>query len=403
MKTRSVQDAQITVKVIQAFNDITEDIFLFVNEHDGDYYPPISSRQSQEAYVQSLFDKEGRLLSCYVDGALAGIMGLRMDHPLWKYYYQFTTIDYKYRGAGIAQLLLSAAEKICREDGASQIFSRTWSTNLVSQNTMLRLGFAHIHTVTDDRGKGIHTYYFVKSLADFALEKPLSCLGIIGGMGTYATGNLITTLSSLRPRRKEQTLMPFIVMNDPSIPDRTQYILENRGHELTARINETLEMVNQNAISHLFVSCFTIHPFLKGINLADHVELIDLVTFTKKLAVMSKRKWLLVATMGTYLMNSFEDERIINPSEEQIKRVHDIIYEIKMRIPPSYYKEELVAIAKSNNCDGIILGCTELHRAFGFEKMYEGVEILDPQLDLALFLENVWVNTKRVNTTAVDI
>ena len=403
MRTHSAQDEQILVNVLHSYDEITEDMFRFINEHDGDYYPPISSRQTQEEYMQSLFDKKGKLLACFVDGDLAGLMGFRMDHPVWQYYYQYTTIDYKYRGAGIAQILLNTAEKICREDGALQIISRTWSTNLVSQNTMLRLGFAHIHTVTDDRGKGIHTYYFVKSLVDFKLDKPLSCLGIIGGMGTYATGNFITTLTSLRPRRKEQSLMPFILINDPAVPDRTQYILENRGHELTDWINEALDMIDQNAISHLFVSCFTIHPFLKEISLARHVELIDLVSFTKKLAATSKRKWLLVATLGTYTMNSFNDASIKHPSDGQIKRIHEIIYEIKMRIPPSYYKEELVDIAKANDCDGIILGCTELHRTFGFEKMYQGVEIIDPQLDLALFLENVWVNNKRVNASAIDL
>ena len=57
------------------------------------------------------------------------------------------------------------------------------------------------------------------------MHKPI--LGIIGGVGPLATAYFMQLLVRKTPAKTDQDNMPMIVFNDPQIPDRTAFILDN--------------------------------------------------------------------------------------------------------------------------------------------------------------------------------
>jgi aspartate racemase len=251
-------------------------------------------------------------------------------------------------------------------------------------------GFIHTETVYNDRGPGVHTYYYTKTfITDKFIDKSIRCLGIIGGMGTYGTGLFIKTLSYIpRTIEREQQLQHFVLVNDPTVPNRIEYITQRREGELVVTLEQTLEQLNQQMVSHLVFLCFTIHPYLKYLNIADNVSLINLVDVTRHALQQSDKRWLLAATEITYELNDF-GANVVIPGSDDSRRIQEIILEVKKGVvEPGYYGDELIGIAKRNNCKGIVLGCTDIHHMYGFDKIRDGVELFDPQIELALAVES---------------
>ena len=381
--------------VLSEFMEVDEEVIAFFAKHDEEFYPSISSRSSVVEYIRSIFGTAGRLIVCHIHGKIVGIIGIGLNHPAWKYYYQYISVDAQYRRRGIAGKLLELALQIFKEHGATRIVVRTWSSNKASRGNFHKHGFIHFDTLANDRGAGVHSCFYTKVLSPLQLEKPLSFLGLIGGMGTFATGNFVKTLSCIpRSTPKEQSLMPFLVINDPTIPDRTEAIYQNTVAEVVSKVEKSINRADQRQLSHLAILCFTFHPFIPLLRLRRGIEVINLIDLCSRLLGQPGRRWLLVATLGTYKTNPFCSLPVLTPADPQKERIHQIILEIKSGACPSCYRDELIAVAKNNDCNALVLGCTDLHGMFGFYQQYQGVTVLDPLLELALHLETVRVNTK---------
>jgi len=378
----------LSFNIISSYGDISEELFDFIKAHDEDFYPPISKRKTITDYVRSIFDIDGRFLACYDNGKLVGLLGIALAHPTFIHFYHYAAIDSDYRNKGIASALFQKAEEICRAHGAQRVTARTWSLNKTSQLLLESNGFVHVDTVTDDRGKGVHTYYYTKSLADMKFRQPVKLLGMIGGMGTYSTGMFAQTISCV-PKTiiEEQQLLPFIIVNDPTVPNRIKYITEHREAELTEKLKEVISLLPQGKLSHILFLCFTIHPYIRSLDIDSNVEILDLVTISEYLVKRSGKKYLLLATNIVYTHSYFHSDNIHFPGDQHDKRIQEVIRDVKAGIaPPHYYRQEVVAMAKANDCDGILIGCTDIHNMFGFDKAYNGIEVIDPLIELALII-----------------
>lgn len=61
-------------------------------------------------------------------------------------------------------------------------------------------------------------------------------LGILGGMGPLASAEFLRTLYELNITYPEQNSLSCILLSDPTIPDRTQAILDGSIEEISARL-----------------------------------------------------------------------------------------------------------------------------------------------------------------------
>jgi len=103
-------------------------------------------------------------------------------------------------------------------------------------------------------------------------------------MGTFSTATFIDTLSNI-PRfiEEEQNLISYSLINDPTIPDRTTFILERKEDIIVEHLIRNIQKLKQLDISHLLILCFTIQPYLNELHKDDKVEFIDLLNFTSQL------------------------------------------------------------------------------------------------------------------------
>ena len=187
-------------------------------------------------------------------------------------------------------------------------------------------------------------------------------IGIIGGLGPLATVKFMEMLNNRLDNIDKEIEMDII--NDPTTPDRTSYILDNTKEN---PINKILEMVRKLTIfdcNLLVMPCNTASYFNN-----TSILFINIVEETVKyLNDNNIRKVGLLATEGTIqsgiykeLLNKYNIE-LITPNREEQKIVSSIIYDgIKsgkeININDFY---QVVNHLKELGAEKIILGCTEL-------------------------------------------
>ena len=79
-------------------------------------------------------------------------------------YLKFFAVHPALRQQGIAYTFRKKALDTMKEMGIQAVRTRTWSTNTAMISLNKKLGFIENYVVTDDRGPGIHSIYFKKSL-----------------------------------------------------------------------------------------------------------------------------------------------------------------------------------------------------------------------------------------------
>ncbi len=144
-----------------------------------EFVPPLSSRHSTSQSelgpdqprgdgVDAYFEEMRRqpiilaLEGSELVGFLSYIPGFVLDFlPGQSYYVSTICVNRAHRRRGIASLLYDRVEQIARPGIVSL---RTWSTNAAQIGALGRRGYVCVKRIVDDRGKGIDTVYFAKSL-----------------------------------------------------------------------------------------------------------------------------------------------------------------------------------------------------------------------------------------------
>ncbi len=192
-------------------------------------------------------------------------------------------------------------------------------------------------------------------------------IGIIGGLGPLATVKFMEMLNNRLINIDKE--IELVVINDPTTPDRTSYILDNTKDN---PVNSILEMVKKLEIfdcNLLVMPCNTASYFYKEIINNTNILFINIVEETVKyLNNNNINKVGLLATEGTIksgiykeLLDNYNIELIIpNDNEQQI--ISSIIYdgiksgnEINLN---DFYS--VINHLKNLGSEKIILGCTEL-------------------------------------------
>ena len=184
-------------------------------------------------------------------------------------------------------------------------------------------------------------------------------LGVIGGLGPIATAHFLELVIRMTQADRDQDHLDMIIYNTPSIPDRTEYILD---HSKPNKLRE------QNA-AFLAIPCFTAHYFYdkmcREIGLPIVNALAETALYLRQAGI---KKAAIMATTGTIRTELFHKELIaqgiepIVPSDAGQKLVMDLIYDDVKKSRPANVKS--FAIVRNELLDRgaevIILGCTEL-------------------------------------------
>lgn len=222
----------------------------------------------------------------------------------------------------------------------------------------------------------------------------MKTIGILGGMGPEATSDFFAKLLSFDVAARDQDHVHIIVECDPSIPDRTAFILGSGPDPLPAMLASAsrLEAAGAEIIG---IPCMTAHNFLPRLRELSGLRFVSAFE-TLALAMCDiyshVRSLGLLATAGTksarLYETSLEGYSILWPDDRlQNSLVMEAIYGkngIKAGNRGDYPRRLLVEAARSlmaRGADAIVAGCTEVPLALTQDCIE--VPLIDPMVLLA--------------------
>lgn len=193
-------------------------------------------------------------------------------------------------------------------------------------------------------------------------------IGILGGMGPEATLELFNRIIKATPATCDQDHVNLVIMNDPQIPDRTNYIF-GKGESPIPKLLENLNKLNLAEADLAIMPCMTAHSFIEELQEKSPIPIINTMSLIDEyLEKFPEIKRIgLLATKGSYQTKVFQryiHKEIIVPTAKKQKVIMDVIYGengIKTGNTTKVQKERLMdVIGTLENIQAVITGCTEL-------------------------------------------
>lgn len=194
-------------------------------------------------------------------------------------------------------------------------------------------------------------------------------IGVLGGMGTYATIHLFKQYAEIFPAEKEWDRPRILIDNRCTMPSRVRAFLYNENvDELIGQMTESIGNLMNAGATRIVLACNTSHLFLPGVykNLPGAEEKV--VHIIRSCADQVERDGLkrvfLLGTEGTIDSRIYQDilaEKGIEclaPSKDEYTDLRDCIEAVKQDI----YTDEVIEkfLNMVNRYEACILGCTEL-------------------------------------------
>ncbi len=222
-------------------------------------------------------------------------------------------------------------------------------------------------------------------------------IGVLGGMGPYATVGIFKQIIDLTPAKKEWEHLRIIIDNNPKIPSRTRYFLYNEESPKYELI-ETAKNLEKAGADFIIMGCSTSYYWKYEVQKAINIPILDMFEESRKyiLEKMPNIKKVGLLTADTvYDLKLFDkdfgkkDIEIIIPDEDGIKKIRDVIEYVKTNDfsnnPGDILKDVSISLIEKG-VEAIILGCTELQIAL--KKSDLDVPIFDATKILALAAVN---------------
>lgn len=194
-------------------------------------------------------------------------------------------------------------------------------------------------------------------------------LGILGGMGPAATAEFLRLLALHTPAKTDQQHIITYMIGDPTIPDRTEFILGgsvNPAPKIKANLDKLIAMGAEVLAS----PCNTAHYFIDEMQLK--MPLIHIIKETIKATMEIDSRAFLISTLGTKKSGLFEKHskalglEIITPDESVANLVQQSINCIKandIKKGGEHIKKAILSLWEREDLP-VILGCTELPLAY---------------------------------------
>lgn len=198
-------------------------------------------------------------------------------------------------------------------------------------------------------------------------------IGVLGGMGPYATIDLCKKIILSTPAQSDQEHIPMIIYNNPRIPPRVlpSASLDNSPLPELARSARLLERAGADFI---IMPCHTAHLWLDRMRAAIAIPLLSMVETTVQAMLEQQlymhRKILLLATETTVQGNMYqaaladcpfavvipapEEQRIVDQAIRQMKASHTLVPDVHDALYSMLLRYEQQGVAALLEC------CTEI-------------------------------------------
>lgn len=197
----------------------------------------------------------------------------------------------------------------------------------------------------------------------------MKTLGIIGGLGPMATTYYMRRVIEMTKAETDQQHLEMIVMNCPSIPDRTSYILDRSKPSPLPPIIKLAGQLEELGAGCLAIPCVTSHFFYEEFAACVRIPFLNMLRETvRHLNENGVQTVGILATTGTVNTGLFQSVlsqagiRFVCPDEKRQTFVMRLIYDcIKAGRPAdlSLFEEASDFLFRQGS-EVNLLGCTEL-------------------------------------------
>ena len=225
-------------------------------------------------------------------------------------------------------------------------------------------------------------------------------IGLVGGMGSYATLDFFERYLNLFKADKEWDRPRIIIDNRCTMPSRVRAILYNENWDIIVdELTDSICRLVDAGCDKVILACNTSHVFLKDV-FAKEPRLYPYVLNIIKICaeeLMSKgvNEVYLIATEGTILSRIYQDtfvkyNNIVNvPTDETFSNLRYFIEAVKMNIYTDEMFNSFENFLLEQPGKSLILGCTEFPVIYSKIKERASlfsIQIIDPLESTLQFL-----------------
>ena len=229
-------------------------------------------------------------------------------------------------------------------------------------------------------------------------------VGVVGGMGSYATVGFFKRLVDAFPARYEWERPRILIDNRCTMPSRVRAILYGeRRDELVRQLAESVKNLVGGGSTHVFLACNTSHVFLDEVRaLAPDAAgyIVDMIALlAADAANRGVKRAFLLASEGTIASGIYQDRfgaegvEVVPAGEDMQGRLRDFIEIVKQNKVDEASKADFTDFICGLGEPYVILGCTELPLLADYA--VEGVQLLDPMQAAIDYVAKVHAEAKR--------
>ena len=194
-------------------------------------------------------------------------------------------------------------------------------------------------------------------------------LGVLGGLGPMSSVYFYEMITAHTKADRDQEHLNIIISSRADTPDRTAYILGKSSQNPIYTMQTEANRLVLAGAEIIAIPCNTAHHFYESISASVNVPVINIIKQTARYCRhLGIKRVGVLGTEGTLASGAYQNIleamgiEYASCDQEGQKKISEIIYEqIKSGNPPDVNAFlGIVDNLKSQSCEKIILGCTEL-------------------------------------------
>lgn len=201
------------------------------------------------------------------------------------------------------------------------------------------------------------------------MKKENLIIGVLGGMGTYATIHLFQQYADLFEAEKEWDRPRIIIDNRCTMPSRVRaFLYKENVEKLVDEMIDSMKQLENAGCNRIILACNTSHLFLtqiyKEIPEVEQNVVHIIQTCVDRISSDGIENIYLLGSEGTIDSSIYQDalaKRGINcvcPKKEEYSKLRECIEAVKQNKYSENTKRVFLDLV--NRYDACILGCTEL-------------------------------------------
>lgn len=194
-------------------------------------------------------------------------------------------------------------------------------------------------------------------------------IGVLGGMGTYATIHLFQQYAEIFPAEKEWERPRIVIDNRCTMPSRVRAFLYNENvDQLVDEMTDSMQNLKNTGCNKIVLACNTSHLFLpmiyEKVPGLEYSVIHIIHTCVKQIVTDGVKQVYLLGSEGTIdshiYQNCLQNKGVtcLCPRQEEYIMLRDCIEAVKQNKYSGKVRKSFLEMV--NRYDACILGCTEL-------------------------------------------